>query len=666
MTSSPDSNLELVEAGAEPSRLAIVVGLGVVVAAALAWLTPYNDYYIGATYVATHHVPLVASVLLALVAGALNPLLGRLRPGLRLSRGELAALWVTLATPSGLASSALMRFLVPVLPALRYYATPENRFQDLLWPHYPGWFTLTDDAAIQAFYDGATGPMLPYWRAWLTPAFTWSAIALLVWWVMFVLAGLLRRQWCDHERMSFPQVQLPLEIVGNPTAQLPFFRSRLMWLGFAAPVVLYGFTGLHEFFPTVPKPSFVWPNYYAHSLRFDSPPWSNIPPILPAVLPSMVAFGYLVTAEVSFSIWAGYMLLNAESFLLAASGLGLRVVASGTGQLQFASYQDMGAFVAVAFMILYVARRHLADIWRSTLGSSRSEGQLGATPSRREGRSAYSGLLISGALAFAGLVAILSAAGLSLPLAVAFLGMYFLICVVLAWVTSNTGLLLVSCSFRPEDFVYYLGGTRGLGTRNLAVMALPSRVLTFYYREYLMPHFLNGLKLADETGLDRRSASIAMWTGVLAVLPVAWAAHLWLAYAKGANALQALSYRSWAPVPFRAAVADILNPRSADPQAYVFVALGAVATAAVLVLRARLTWWPLHPVGLILGSISQEIWLSMFVAWLCKVLLLRYGGPGTYRAGRTFFMGLALGEAAIATVWIVVGLMTHVGVRLLP
>ena len=92
MTSSPDSNLELVEAGAEPSRLAIVVGLGVVVAAALAWLTPYNDYYIGATYVATHHVPLVASVLLALVAGALNPLLGQLRPGLRLSRGELAAL----------------------------------------------------------------------------------------------------------------------------------------------------------------------------------------------------------------------------------------------------------------------------------------------------------------------------------------------------------------------------------------------------------------------------------------------------------------------------------------------------------------------------------------------------------------------------------------------
>ena len=73
-----------------------------------------------------------------------------------------------------------------------------------------------------------------------------------------------------------------------------------------------------------------------------------------------------------------------------------------------------------------------------------------------------------------------------------------------------------------------------------------------------------------------------------------------------------------------------------------------------------------HPVGLILTSSAREIWLSMMIAWLCKTTILRYGGAKAHRAGRTFFMGLALGEAAIATLWIIVGLLTHVGVRFLP
>ena len=334
------------------------------------------------------------------------------------------------------------------------------------------------------------------------------------------------------------------------------------------------------------------------------------------------------------------------------------------GGLQFAGFQDMGAYLALAVVIAHVARRHLASLWRNAWAGD-ARGRRPAAP-RAEALPARA-LFVTGALALLGLVWVLSSAGLSLPLALGFLLAYFLVCIVLAWATSNTGLLLVGCSFRPEDYVYYLAGTRGLGERSLAAMALPSRVLTFYYREYLMPHFLNGYRLADDTGLDRGAAAASMWAGVLLVLPVAWAAHLWLAYAKGANALQPLTYRSWAPMPFRAALSHILSPGGADPQAYVFGLLGAAATAAVIALRARVSWWPFHPVGLILASAAaREIWLSMLIAWVCKVGLLRYGGAGSYRAGRTFFMGVALGEAAIATAWMVVGLITHTGVRLLP
>lgn len=641
-------------------RLFPVVTGAAVLAALLAWLTPYNDYYIGGTYVANHHVPVVASVVLALIAAVINPLLARLRQPSALSRLELAAAWIVLAVPSGIASSGLMRFLIPVLPAVRYYATPANRFEELLWPVYPPWLVPTDEAAIRAFYEGAAGPMWPLARAWLAPALTWSAIMLLAWWLMFAAATILRRQWCDHERMSFPHVYLPLEIINSSRGLDDFFSSRLTWIGIALPVVLYGLIGLHEFIPSVPKPRFLWPEYYRHALRLRTHPWSAVPPILLAFFPSMVGFGYLVTAEVSLSVWLSYVLLTLETAALAATGIRMKTVTSGTGRWQFSSFQDMGAYLVLIGSILYVARPHLTRVWQAAMRGSGHDQTTGEP-------LGYRWLVLSALTAFATLVGIFAAAGLSVGAALAFFIPYFMVCTVLAWATSNTGLLLVGCTFRPQDYLYYLVGTRSLARSDIALIALPSRAMSFYYREYLLPHFLNAYKLADETALDRRSAAAAAWLGVIVVLPVAWLAHLWLAYTKGAVALQPLTYRSWAPVPFRAAVAYITNPSAADPIAYVFLAIGALTTLIVISLRARFSWWPLHPVGIILASgPAREIWLSMFIAWLCKVLILRYGGHKAYRAGRNLFMGMALGEAVIATLWIAVGLVTHVGVRLLP
>jgi len=39
-----------------------------------------------------------------------------------------------------------------------------------------------------------------------------------------------------------------------------------------------------------------------------------------------------------------------------------------------------------------------------------------------------------------------------------------------------------------------------------------------------------------------------------------------------------------------------------------------------------------------------RLWLPIFVSWLIKVLLLRYGGLQAYRRALPFFIGLILGE----------------------
>ena len=46
------------------------------------------------------------------------------------------------------------------------------------------------------------------------------------------------------------------------------------------------------------------------------------------------------------------------------------------------------------------------------------------------------------------------------------------------------------------------------------------------------------------------------------------------------------------------------------------------------------------------------VWFSLFIGWLCKVLMVRFGGPGVFRRARPFFVGLIFGEMLAAGVWL--------------
>lgn len=53
----------------------------------------------------------------------------------------------------------------------------------------------------------------------------------------------------------------------------------------------------------------------------------------------------------------------------------------------------------------------------------------------------------------------------------------------------------------------------------------------------------------------------------------------------------------------------------------------------------------------------EQLWFPMFVSWLIKWTILRYGSVKAYRKAVPFFVGLVLGEFVVGCGWDLVGIM---------
>ena len=65
-------------------------------------------------------------------------------------------------------------------------------------------------------------------------------------------------------------------------------------------------------------------------------------------------------------------------------------------------------------------------------------------------------------------------------------------------------------------------------------------------------------------------------------------------------------------------------------------------------LQYRLPWWPLHPAGLAISAVwmIRNQFAAIFIAWVAKSAIMRFGGIDLYRKSAPFFMGLILGHFA--------------------
>ena len=322
-------------------------------------LIPANSYFIMANYI--NHIKtlpttlaLIYNVIITLMAVILlNFLLKRFLPRFAFKQGELLTVYVMLSISSALSGHDMMQTVVPTIPNAFWFATPENEWQQLFWRYLPSWLVLDDLASVQDFYYGeSTFYTQRYLQAWLRPILWWTVLLTVLIWVMLCLDVLLRKQWIERERLTFPIVQLPLEMA-RPDGRL--FKSRMMWLGFAIAGGIDLINGLHVFFPVfleIPTRSAEISHY------FTEKPWNAMEWTPSYILPFGLGLGFLMSLEISFSLWFFYLFWKGQRVLGTALGM------TSLPGFPFNNPQGMGSYLALICFALFGGRRYFSAIFR--------------------------------------------------------------------------------------------------------------------------------------------------------------------------------------------------------------------------------------------------------------------------------------------------------------
>jgi len=627
--------------------------LGAACAAAACWIVSWAEMTIGSIQLGIcQFTPVAIGLLLAVVF--VNLALGALAPRRALRPHEVVIVYTMTLAAALTMSRGLLERWIPALIAVNYYATPANHWQELFFQHIPQWavpFDVQGDAAqsvARAFYEGLRGGDMP-WRPWLHALAAWLPPVLSMFVAYFCLASVIRRQWVDNEKLSFPLTVLPVELAEHSRWSRSVFADPVMWIGFALPTIVFALNGIHGIRPSMPE---IPVQYRLNRLVFNAMgrPWRDLGHTTAYTSMAAVGFGYFLPSQVLFSLWAFFVIIRVQNIVFSAFGATPEAMPLYPTTL-WNGYQVAGAYLVLTGYLLRSARVHLRAVWRAAVG-----GREHSAAHAVEARPALPPRVALIGLGAAVLVVTwwFTLLGMT-PWMAALETLVFLlvVCVVMARAVGEAGLLMTETSFRPVDLVRLATPMRTLGPNTLTALSLADAVFTRDLRGNLLSTLLDSLKMSDRTGLDRRHLFAALAVALLVALTFGGWLHLRLPHEHEAIGMYSYVYRGNPLLGFRYFAPILQSGDEYDPRLPAFFGSGVLVTLALSVLRMRYVWWPLSPLGFALsGSWSMIVfWFPMLIAWLVKGGIVRYGGMSVYQRLRPFFFGLILGEFSQAVLW---------------
>ena len=574
-----------------------------------------------------------------------------LRRSLALTQSELITIYIMLVVACCIPGMGFTQFIIPCLVGSTYYATPENNWDFLYNQYIPTWMIPRGENVARYFFEGLPeGAAIP-WGAWVLPLTYWYGFFLVLSAAMICTMVILRKQWVDREKLAYPLVQVPMEMIQRERGRAigrAFFANKAMWLGFAFAFVLLSVNGLHAYFPEVPGITRTASlPLFRDTVRLDlwfSPPW--------------IGFFYFVNLDISASIWVFYILTTVQRGVFNVIGMQSTERMDLYSREPYLAHQGMGAMIVFVLIGLWVSRGHLQAVWRKAWHGDPDVEDADEIMSYRQ---ATFGLLASLGLVGLGLWM----AGLP-PLGVAmFIFGAMVLFLGLTRVVAEGGIPAMRPPIMTSTFVISGAGASSLGAYGLVALGF-SYGWHSEIRSFVMSSVANGLKMSEVIKGGKRRLFWAVIIAIVVSLVGSSYVTMELAYKYGGINLNGLFFgwgaATYGPKDMAPRIAaELTGPRL---DAWLFMGIGGGVMASLMWMRHHLLWWPLNPLGYAISANwkTGHIFASALIAWLLKLVILKYGGPRLYRSLRPFFLGLILGEVVAAGAWLVADYITgHVG-----
>ena len=525
------------------------------------------------------------------------------------------------------------------------------------------------------------------WGAWATPLVFWLSYQMSFVVAYLCLGLILSGQIIETERLPFPFASTVHQIIKEPRKGYgEVINSRLVITAVVVGFVIQATYGLVQVaIPSLP----VWPDLGYGMLGFDLGPLVGpqyalnqclVVPVgdiaftvalmflvpskilLTALLVSPVAWNIIMIVQTQMGLLSNYPALYGDYGLMV---LWLAIFGDwDTGTAVQMYLVQMGVVTGVALSFLALSYKAFGRSLRGAISGKRS----GRFPDNLLWIGFIGGLLLHFGLQLAS----------SVPIT-AMLVIFLMSLVVMYMMTRMRGeAIFTETSFDnwPRHGLVFmsLGGDPALGTTGLYTSVMLTHAENMFFTAGASSWMvLEGFRLCEMTKTKWRGIAFSALVSVFVALVISWFLYVWGAYTHGfhvgwpaggwtAVAEDADSY-FWLTTEDSLGVPWLWGD---NPRIWPDFTVGFIIAIVITALSFTYAWFPLHPVGLVLGFGAMgylwgaTLWFQGLLGLIARTLVLRTGGSELYeRKGVPVATGIIIGTAVANFLY---GLATIAGI----
>ncbi len=514
-------------------------------------------------------------------------------------------------------------------------------------------FPLQTVEEAEAFYWG--GMAAPF-RQWFVPMLFWSMFAMAVGILCVSLAILFRRHWMEAMNFTWPYMSPVTTLVQGSSEDFSLKETRafrLFMAGLLIGLLLIFFEWLKNIYPIIP----FWDNLRTmdgYNRDLVRPIQSMVPFHARAPLwylwkfeiyPTAFGVAYLVPLNVISSFVFVCLVKYPISVAIALYGINPDLPAAKNVWTQFYGSIVWGGMIALAVVSMYRARHMIREfLCMSTKESYEQEG----IPSK---------IFLAGLIGSLLFIILFMMIGLHLPFLLVLSVLFISICgaIATARFRAEVGVPVANNPLSPTRHYlnHIVGGFQRFGGpfTSRAFLLIGERVFASWYGGGMSPlagHTLDAYKLGEDTGLKTKHITKIVLIVTAFTILVSFYSGFPFLYSSQDGAWGGRMWAGWQGPVSTWRYGELYMDQLVDwGPSFGWASLAFILGVLIIGLRSIFSWWPLHPVGALLG-VSDYMWkpellVPFILVGFTKFVIFRYFGVRTYHAAKPFFIGLIIG-----------------------